>query len=81
MAATILAGLALASLTACGTQDDRKYDISPIFPLSPNKCEKYDGKSDGPGGACWVTKSECEKAASDWRKAMQDSPDAIRFTC
>ena len=70
-------------ISACGAADDKTYDISPVFPLSANKCEKYDGRTEGsgPGAACWVTKAECDRAAADWAQAMRNVPGAIRFTC
>lgn len=77
---TVVVALAVS---ACGAADDKTYDISPVFPLSANKCEKYDGRVEGSGisARCWVTKSECERAASDWRQAMQNVPDAVEFSC
>jgi hypothetical protein len=77
------AGMAFA-LTGCGGAA-RTYDISPIFPLSSGKCAQYGGHQDGSGlaASCMVTKSECEKAAADWRTAMQNGgvDDPIEFTC
>ena len=78
--------LAVAGLAACGNSgNDKTYDIAPIFPLSADKCAQYDGTAEGSGldSHCWVTKDECEKAAADWRVAMQDSyvSDPIEFTC
>ena len=79
VATTVLA------LSACGHKNAKTYDIAPIFPLSSDKCQKYDGKTEGSGIAarCWVTKSECEQAASDWRQAMRTGgvTDAIEFKC
>jgi hypothetical protein len=79
VATTVLA------LTACGSGDSKTYDISSIFPLSSDKCTRYDGKAEGTGiGArCYVTKAKCEQAAQDWRQAMQKGgvSDAILFTC
>lgn len=80
--------LAAASLTialsSCGGSD-KTYDISPIFPLSSDKCARYDGDEKGTGidATCMVTKEECEKAAADWRNAMSSSGvnDAINFRC
>jgi hypothetical protein len=71
------------AISACGTHGDKTYDISPLFPLSANKCVKYDGTVEGTGIAarCWVTKSQCNKAASDWRQAMRNVPNAIEFSC
>lgn len=82
MAAFAVTATALA-LTACGQGNDKAYDIAPIFPLTSNKCAKYDGKAEGAGftAHCWVTKAKCEQAASDWRIAMRNVPNAIKFTC
>jgi hypothetical protein len=75
----------VVALSACQTTDSRTYDIGPIFPLTANKCAKYQGKTEGSGAMahCWVTKSECEKASSDWNQAMRQGyvRDAIRFSC
>jgi hypothetical protein len=74
-----------AAMTGCGTSDAKTYDISPIFPLSSGKCAQYDGNQSGSGlgATCMVTKTECEKAAADWRSAMQSGGvnDAIQFSC
>ena len=51
--------LAIAlAFCACGTSDAKTYDISPIFPLSTNKCATYEGTVQGSGltAHCWVTK-------------------------
>lgn len=73
-----------AALTGCGG-GGKTYDISPIFPLSPDKCARYHGDEKGSGitANCMVTKAECEKAAADWRNAMQNGGvnDAINFSC
>lgn len=75
----------VVALSACGQGSSKNYDISPIFPLSSDKCAKYGGTSDGEGfnAHCWVTKSECQQAAQDWRQAMQQGgvTDAIQFEC
>jgi hypothetical protein len=70
-------------LTACGNKDDKVYDIAPIFPLSSEKCAKYDGNIEGTGitAHCWVSKAECERAAADWNSATRNLPDAIKFSC
>jgi len=79
--------VAATALTAsgCGGGDSKTYDISPIFPLSSNKCANYDGRTEGSGlmAHCWVTKEKCEQAASDWKQAMQQGgvTDAIQFSC
>ncbi len=82
--------LSVCALSACnpsgsGASSTHSYDISPIFPLSPGKCAQYGGdqQKSGSGGACLVTKAECERAASDWRRSMTDGGinDAIEFTC
>lgn len=78
------ASMAVA-LTACGGADAKTYDISPIFPLSSDKCARYGGDQEGTGftATCMVTKAECERAAADWREAMESSGvnDAILFSC
>jgi hypothetical protein len=70
-------------LSSCG--GTKTYDISPIFPLSSGKCAHYGGHEEGSGVlvTCMVTKAECEKAAADWRRAMQagDVTEAIEFSC
>jgi hypothetical protein len=82
--ALCIAGLTLAAAAGCGG-NSKTYDIAPIFPLSSDKCAQYHGNAQGTGitAHCYVTKSECERAASDWRSAMQQSgvTDAIEFTC
>ena len=85
-ALAFLAAVSTATaLAACGSSDAKTYDISPIFPLSSGKCAKYGGTQQGTGitASCLVTKSECLRASSDWRKAMQSSgvDDAIEFSC
>lgn len=81
--AVVAATMAAFALTACGSSSDKNYDISPIFPLSSNKCAKYNGDSKGEHGigGCWVTQADCERAAADWRIAMKNVPDAIQFRC
>jgi len=78
------ASIAVA-LTGCQGADAKTYDISPIFPLSSGKCAKYGGDQEGSGitATCMVTKGECEKAAADWRKAMETGGvnNAIEFSC
>jgi hypothetical protein len=74
------ASMAVA-LTACG-DGGKTYDISPIFPLSSDKCAKYNGDEQGSGitATCMVTEDECEKAAADWQGAMQSGGvDGARF--
>jgi len=72
------------ALGACGA-GGKTYDISPIFPLSSDKCAKYGGDEEGSGIAatCMVTKEECERAAADWSEAMSSSGvnDAMLFSC
>ena len=79
------AATTMLALCACGQSDSKTYDISPIFPLSSNKCARYDGKTEGSGitTKCWVTKAKCEQAVQDWRQAMQQGgvTDAIQFRC
>ncbi len=80
------AGVSMAfAVGGCGGSSAKAYDISPIFPLSSDKCASYGGDEDGSGitATCMVTKDECEKAAADWRNAMESSGvnDAIEFSC
>lgn len=83
--AVFAATITVLALSACNNKDSKTYDISPIFPLSSDKCAKYDGKVDGQGitSHCYVTKAKCEQAAADWRQAMQQGgvTDAIQFSC
>jgi hypothetical protein len=89
MRTRVFAFFATASMTAalsgCGGGGAQAYDISPIFPLSSGKCARYGGHEEGSGvtAKCMVTKAECEKAAADWRSAMQNGGvnEAIEFTC
>jgi hypothetical protein len=79
-----IATIATIALVLSGCQSDSNtYDIAPIFPLSADKCAKYDGTPEGTGltAHCWVTKAKCEQAAQDWRDAMHNVDDAIQFTC
>jgi hypothetical protein len=75
-----------AAVAGCGG-GGKTYDISPIFPASDPaaKCAKYHGDLGGSGitATCMVTQSECEKAAADWRQAMQSGGvnDAVEFSC
>jgi hypothetical protein len=75
--------MALA-LAACGS-GGKTYDISSIFPLSSDKSAKYNGEEHGSGitATCTVTKDECERAAADWKTAMQSGVvmNAIEFSC
>jgi hypothetical protein len=79
------AAVTVVALSACGQSDSKTYDISPIFPLSSDKCARYDGKTEGTGitAHCWVTKDKCVQAVTDWRQAMRQSgvTDAIQFSC
>lgn len=80
-----VAGAATLALTGCGSGDSKPYDIAPIFPLTSDKCAKYNGDAEGTGftSHCWVSKDDCERAVEDWRQAMQESAvtDAILFRC
>ncbi|HEX5990574.1 MAG TPA: hypothetical protein VFY75_10225 [Solirubrobacterales bacterium] len=84
MFALLVTASAAVALAACG-DGGKTYDISPIFPLSADKCAEYNGEEEGSGftATCMVTKDECERAAADWREAMQSSGvnDAIEFRC
>lgn len=79
----VIASLVIG-LAGCGG-NAKTYDIGPIFPLSPDKCAKYDGDESGQGviKRCMVTKEMCEKAAADWKAEMASGyvNDAIQFTC
>lgn len=85
IAALLVAGIMAIAVSGCSSSGGKDYDISPIFPLSSNKCEKYNGdqSGEGVGSTCMVTKADCERAAADWRKAMRESgvTDAIQFSC
>ncbi len=73
------------ALGGCGGSGGKTYDIAPIFPLSSDKCATYGGDEEGSGltASCMVTKDECERAAADWKSAMETSGvnDAINFSC
>jgi hypothetical protein len=85
LVAVLAAATTVFALSACGATESKGYDIGPIFPLTPNKCAKYHGTTEGSGPTahCWVTKSECTRAASDWNQAMRQGyvRDAIQFSC
>lgn len=82
--AFLVAASIAGAVSGCGA-GAKGYDISPIFPLSSGKCAHYDGTEEGSGltAKCMVTKAECEKAAADWKKAMQSGgvTEAIEFSC
>lgn len=84
-AAMAVAAIVAIAASACSGSADKNYDISPIFPLSSDKCAEYNGDGSGEGfsSTCMVTKSECERAAEDWRQAMSEGGvnDAILFSC
>ena len=82
--AVITAAATAITLSACNSLGGKNYDIAPIFPLTKDKCAKYNGTAEGSGGLdehCWVTQADCERAAADWRNAMHNMPDAIQFRC
>lgn len=83
--AFLAAAITAVAVSACGQSESKGYDIAPIFPLSSDKCGKYDGQSEGTGltAHCWVTKAKCEQAVQDWRQAMREGgvSDAVQFTC
>ena len=83
VAAGIAACIVVVTLAACNENDSKTYDITPIFPLSSDKCATYNGTVEGTGvlAHCWVGKADCERAAADWATAMKNVPDAIKFTC
>lgn len=72
-----LAALAVAtiaiSFTGCG--DEQRYDIGRVLPIAGNECEDYAGTAEGEGAerSCWVTRSECKRAANDWGEAARES--------
>jgi hypothetical protein len=84
IATVLLAMGVVLMLAACGG-GGKTYDIGPLFPLSPDKCAKYDGDQSGSGmtESCMVTKGECERAVADWQEAMQSGGvnEAIEFSC
>ncbi len=81
----LTAALMMLTFAACSNADEKKYDIAPIFPLSSNKCEKYNGETEGTGPTvhCWVALADCKRAAADWAAAMKESgvDNAILFRC
>ena len=83
--AFLAASAVVVALAACGGTEAKTYDISPIFPLSSGKCAKYGGDEEGSGptATCKVTKAECERAAADWKTAMETGGvnDAVEFSC
>lgn len=82
--AFFVAAIVAVALAACGG-GGKTYDIGSIFPLDPGKCAKYGGTQEGsvPTESCMVTKEECERAATDWREAMQSGgvTETIEFSC
>lgn len=85
LCARFAAATTAVALTGCGDGAQKTYDFSPIFALCSGKCAACDGDQKGSGITATrvVTKSECEKAAADWRNAMQDGgvPDTVEFSC
>lgn len=79
----IVAAIAMLVVSGCSGSDEKSFDISPIFPLSEGKCEKYNGEEagEGFGATCMVTKADCERAVEDWRAAMTNVQGAIEFSC
>ena len=69
--AAVAAGVVLIGCGGGG----KTYDIGPIFPLTANKCAKYNRDEQGSGitETCMVTKGECERAAADWKGAMEST--------
>lgn len=80
IAAVVAATTIAVALSGCGNVSAKTYDISPIFPLSAGKCAQYNGDQKGSGitATCMVTKTECKKAAADWRKAMEGAASTMR---
>lgn len=85
LGAPLAAASLILSVAGCSSADEKGYDISPIFPLSADKCAEYNGDESGEGfgTTCMVTKADCERAAADWRAAMAEGgvTDAIQFSC
>lgn len=85
LCSVLIAAAATLLLSACGSGGSKDYDIAPVFPLSSDKCDRYDGDSEGEGisSHCWVTLEQCEHAVADWRASMQQSgvTDAVQFSC
>ena len=79
----VCAAAVLLLASACSSDSGKNYDIAPVFPLTANKCEKYNGTAKGSGltASCMVTKADCERAAADWAAAMKNISDAVRFKC
>lgn len=79
----VVAAALLTAAAGCGAGHSAKYDIGPIFPLSKDKCAKYNGKESGAGFSkqCLVGATDCKRAAADWLQATKNLPDAIRFSC
>ncbi len=82
-ALTVLAAISFLLAVAGCAGSGKDYDIAPIFPLSADKCEKYNGDESGEGfgASCMVTKEDCERAAADWQEAMRNIPGATSFRC
>jgi len=80
-----LVAVAAMTLAMAGCGNEKAYDIGPLFPLTADKCAKYNGdaKGDGLHGSCMVTKADCERAVADWNQSMRDGyvDDAMLFTC
>ena len=80
-----LAVVALGGAVGCSSDDERSYDIAPIFPLSEDKCATYNGEEVGEGftASCMVTKADCERAVNDWNSLMRERgvTDAMEFSC
>lgn len=86
LAGVLLAVVVTVMVSGCSGVDGKRYDISPIFPLSADKCERYNGDESGEGplnSTCMVTKADCERAAKDWNDSMRESGvnDAVQFSC
>ncbi|MEV4134607.1 hypothetical protein AB0J72_20850 [Dactylosporangium sp. NPDC049742] len=81
-AAIVASAFLVLFVSGCG-DSAKTYDIGPLFPLTADKCQKYNGTEEGSGPfkKCWVTLEDCERAAADWAKATKNLPDAIRFQC
>jgi hypothetical protein len=80
----VMAAVTILAL-GCSEANSKVYDISSIFPLSADKCARYNGDEVEERGRtrCLVTKDECERAAADWSRSMSESGvrDALQFRC
>ena len=82
----LMGGCLAVVVAACGEGSGKSYNIGAIFPASDpvSKCAKYGGTYNAGSilEECMVTKEECERAAGEWREAMQGGGiETIEFSC